>query len=124
VETRWLSPREISFGAAPGSGIASSVSEKDISSQIERERLIAVLGQGLPPENFDFGGISGSPMLSVVEQNGLRSWSLAGVIYEGPNPSSDAAQAIAGLEIIRARRAHFILPDGTLDVARWAELAR
>jgi hypothetical protein len=80
------------------------------------------LGQGIPAENFDFGGISGGAMLTVI-QNKLRSWSLAGVIYQGPNTSSDENQAIAGLEIIRARRAHFILPDGRLDVARWKSLS-
>ena len=119
IGTIWLSPREISFGAAPGGGIASSISEKDVSSMIEREHLIAVLGDGIPPENFDFGGMSGGPMLMVIETKVFRSWSLAGVIYEGPNPATDEAQAIADLEIIRARRAHFILPDGRLDVARW-----
>lgn len=123
TETIWLSPGEISFGAAPGGGVASSVSEKDVSSLIERENLIAVLGGGIPPENFDFGGMSGGPMLSVIETGGIRSWSLAGVIYEGPNPSPDVAQAISGLEIIRARRAHFILPNGQLDVQRWNQLA-
>jgi hypothetical protein len=110
TETIWLSPREISFGAAPGGGVASSVSETDVSTLIERENLIAVLGGGTPPENFDFGGMSGGPMLTVIETGVIRSWSLAGVIYEGPNPAPDEAQAIAGLEIIRARRAHFILP--------------
>ena len=113
VETIKLSRNEISFGATAGGGVASSISEKDVSSLIERINLIPVLGRGLPPENFDFGGISGGPMLTVVEQNGLRSWSLAGVIHEGPNPAPDAAQAINGLEVIKARRAHFILPDGT-----------
>lgn len=121
--TLWLSPHEISFGAAPGGGVASSISEKDVSSMIERENLIALLGGGIPPENFDFGGMSGGPMLSVIETRGFRSWSLAGVIYEGPNPVPDEAQAIAGLEIIRARRAHFILPNGQLDSVRWNGLA-
>lgn len=121
TETIWLRPNEISFGAAPGGGIASSVSDRDVSSVIEREHLIAVLGKGLPPENFDFGGMSGGPMLTVIEdQNGLRSWSLAGVIYQGPNTSDDHNQAIRGLEIIKARRAHFILPDGKLDAQLWA----
>jgi hypothetical protein len=122
VETIRLSRNERSFGASAGGGVASSVSERDVSSLIERSDLVPVLGRGLPPENFNFGGISGGPMLSVIEQIGLRSWCLAGVIHEGPNPSLDAAQAIDGLEIIKARRAHFILPDGTLDVVRWQEL--
>lgn len=122
METIKLSQNEISFGATAGGGVASSISEKDVSSLVERRNMIPVLGRNLPPENFDFGGISGGPMLTVVEQNGLRSWSLAGIIHEGPNPTSDALPAIDGLEIIKARRAHFILPDGTLDVTRWKGL--
>lgn len=122
TETIWLSRTAISFGASPFGGVASSVSERQVSSLVERRRLIPVLGCGLPPENFNFGGISGGPMLNVIEQNGLRSWSLAGVIHEGPNPSPDNAQAIGGLEIIMARRAHFLLQDGKLDIDRWEGL--
>jgi hypothetical protein len=118
----WLSRNAISFGAAPGGGIASSVSETDVSTLIERQHLIDVMGLGLPPENFDFRGMSGGPMLTVIETASIRSWSLAGVIYQGPNPVDDETQAIAGLEIIKARRAHFILPDGHLDVRRWDEI--
>ena len=69
---------------------------------------MAALGGGIPPENFDFGGISGGLTLTVI-QNRLRSWSLAGVIYQGPHVSDDPNKAIAGLEIIKARRAHFHL---------------
>jgi hypothetical protein len=122
-ERLWQSPKEVSFGAAPGAGVASSVSDTNVSTQIERENLIAVLGGGIPPNNFDFGGMSGGPMLTVIETGVIRSWSLAGVIYEGPNPAPDDTQSIEGLEIIRARRAHFILPDGMLDVPRWNQLA-
>jgi hypothetical protein len=77
---------EAVFGAFAGSGIASGANEGDILSQIEREHLEPALGDGIPPENFDFGGISGGPMLYVVEtKSGLRFNSLAGVLYAGPN---------------------------------------
>src|SRR5580704_5442907 len=122
IGTRHPSPREAVFGIVRGSGIAHSVSERDVCTQLEREYLMpAKVGEGVPPENFDFRGMSGCLMLTVI-QNRLRSWSLAGVIYQGPNTSADEGQAIAGLEVIRARRAHFILPDGRLDVARWKSL--
>jgi hypothetical protein len=123
TETIRLSPRAISFGAAPGGGVASSVSETDISMLIEQQSLIAVMGGGSPPENYNFGGMSGGPVLTVVETSAIRSWVLAGVIYEGPNASPDEAQAIAGLEIIRARRADFIQSDGQLDIRRWVDIA-
>lgn len=118
VEVLWQAPDEVNFGAAPGSGVASSVNDHTVSTQIARERLIAVLGGGLPPENYDFSGMSGGPMLTVV-QGALRSWRLAGVIYEGPNLQSTVERpGIEGLEIIRARRADFINADGTLDRTR------
>lgn len=122
VGTRRPSPQEAIFGAAPGSGIASSISDKDVSTLIEREYLIPMLGGGVPPENFAFSGISGGPMLMVI-QGRLRSWALAGVIYQGPNTSENPDEAIAGLEIIKARRAHFLLPNGHLDTARWHSLS-
>ena len=53
-------------------------------------------------------------MITVVEGR-LRSWRLAGVIYEGPSTSADPNEAIPGFEIIRTRRADFIKPNGTLD---------
>jgi hypothetical protein len=115
-------PGVITFGAVCGSGVATQVNERVISSQIERQNLTPVLGDGIMPENFDFRGMSGAPMITVVQHRGLRSWMLGGVIFQGPSTSDDPNQAIAGLEIIRARPAHFILPAGTLDKARWERL--
>ncbi len=115
-------PGVITFGAVCGSGVATQVNEKVISSQIERQHLMPALGDGIMPENFDFRGMSGGPMITVVQHLGLRSWMLAGVIFQGPSTSNDANEAIAGLEIIRARPAHFIMSDGTLDKARWERL--
>ncbi len=122
VGTIEMSPDMVSFGAMGGGGIATSVSEKDVSSQIEREYLTSYFGEGVPPENYDFRGLSGGPMLAVVE-SALRSWALVGVVYQGPNTSLDENEAIPGLEVIRARRSHFILPDGKLDRARWAAVS-
>jgi hypothetical protein len=52
-------------------------------------------------------------MLTVVE-NGVRSWRLAGIVYEGPNVSTNAGEALPGFEVIRARRSDFIGEDGYL----------
>jgi hypothetical protein len=106
------------FGAVPGMGIATSVSEKSISIQLEREYLVPLLGGGVPPENFDFGGISGGPVIKVVETS-IRTYALAGIIYQGPNTTEDPDQAIAGFDVICARHAHYLLPDGHLDRERW-----
>jgi hypothetical protein len=115
---RPISETQLHIFATVSTGPASSVSDKDISLLIDRTQLIPVMGQGIPPENFNFGGISGGPFLSVINSP-IRQLTVAGVIYQGPNPSDSSDEAISGLEIIRARRAHFILPDGQLDTALW-----
>src|SRR5271169_2002167 len=92
-------------------GIATSVHDTCISIQIEREKLMRVFGDKDMLENFDFGGMSGGPVLAIVQTPTLRSWIPAGVIFQGPNPAGDPAEAIQGLEIIRARPVHFINPD-------------
>lgn len=120
--TRVRQRNEVVFGAFAGSGIASSINERDIMSHIEREHLEPALGEGIPPENYNFGGISGGPMLYVVEtKSGLRFNALAGVIYAGPNVSEDPNEAIPGFELIHARRARFIRADGFLEHDLWAE---
>lgn len=114
IERRWIARRAINWGIYTGGTVASSVSERDVSCAFERDHWIDVMGTGLPPEGYDMGGISGGPMLMIVERGGLRSYCLAGVVYQGPNPDG-----IDGFEAVRARRAHFILPDGRLDRSRW-----
>src|SRR5258707_947144 len=91
-----------------------------ILSRIEREHIKPAREDGIPTENFNFGGISGGPMLYVVEtKSGLRCNSLAGVIYAGPNTSDDPNEAIPGFELFHARRARFIRADGILDHGLW-----
>jgi hypothetical protein len=59
-------------------------------------------------------------MLYVVETaSGLRLNALAGVIYAGPNTSSDPNEAIPGFELFHARRARFIRDDGFLEHDLW-----
>ena len=63
-----LRQNELSFGAAPAGLVAHSVNELDISCLLERAELMPMLGQGVPPENFDFRGMSGGAMLTIVEK--------------------------------------------------------
>ena len=119
---RWLAPKEISFGCVAMAGVVSNCSENSLSVQIEREHLSQVLGNEAMPENYDFGGISGGPVLAIIQTPTIRSWMPAGVIFEGPNPGNATdQQAIAGLEIIRARPMHFIKADGMLDITLWEQ---
>jgi hypothetical protein len=119
---RQLAPREISFGVVAMGGIATSINETAISIQLEREHLFQVLGDTAMPTDYDFGGISGGPVLAIVDNGRVRSWMPAGVIFQGPNPNGVEGEAIAGLEIIKARPIHFIKANGYLDVTRWEQL--
>ncbi len=97
-------PYELGFGVYPGLAVATSVTDTQISCQFEREYAVETKGFPLPPPNYGTDGMSGAPLLTVVERNGLQHWALGGVIYEGsPN-----------LEILLAARADRILPDGKL----------
>ncbi len=121
TETQWETSEDIGFGTVCGSGIADSVSESDISTIFHREDSFDVMGKGFPSENYDFGGLSGGPLITMVEHNSIRSWRLGGVIYQGPNITTDE-RSIAGLEMFRARRADFIVADGNLDLSLWKNI--
>ena len=99
-----LSSHEFSFGIYAALGTATSISDRDITCQFERENWIEISGFQVPPEGYDLGGMSGAPLLTVIERSDLWIWTLGGVIREFNQP----------LEILRASRADRILPDGRL----------
>jgi hypothetical protein len=108
------------FGAVCATDVAHSVNNHTVSVQLIRENLVGTLGDGVPPENFNFGGISGGVLLRRVDN--MRPFRFGGVIYQGPNTSQDEGQSIAGFEVIRARLAKFLHDDGTLDRSTWEML--
>jgi hypothetical protein len=122
VGRRRVQPKEHVHGIVVMAGMVTSVSDACVSIQIEREHLYQIFGDTKMPANFDFGGMSGGPVLAMVQrQDLLRFWKPAGVVFQGPNPTGDIEQSIEGLEIIRIRPIHFIKPDGMLDLERWAQ---
>jgi hypothetical protein len=76
----------MSFGPVPMSGIVTSSHETMVSIQIERENLVRIFGDDDMPENFNFGGMSGGPVIGMVQAEIMRTWKPAGVIISGPNP--------------------------------------
>jgi hypothetical protein len=122
VGRRWVHPKTQIHGMVTMAGLVTNVSDTCISIQIEREQLFQIFGDRKMPENFDFGGMSGGPVLSMVQRPDLlRFWKPTGVVFQGPNPTNDVEQSIEGLEIIRIRPIQFIKPDGMLDLERWAQ---
>jgi len=95
----------IDFGIYAANTIATQVTDELITCEFERERWVDHLGLGLPEEGYNLSGISGCPLLTLVDHRGILSWRLAGVTYGAPR--------CAG-EMILVRRADFIREDGRL----------
>ena len=106
VGKRLSESREIlTFGLVKTLTPVDSVSDRDISMVRPPDNEVTdVEGKGLPPRNFDFGGMSGGPVIAVLDCSGITSWALAGVIYE----------CGVEFEIIKAVRADLITEDGTI----------
>ena len=97
---------ECNFGLYSALTPVSSVSERHFGCAFDRSEWIDTMGNGLPVEEFDLGGISGCPVLRLKESTaGIVSWSLAGVGYNSS----------AGIgEIFLAHHASVIGSDGFL----------
>jgi len=70
---------------------------------IERDIVGPTLGLDLPAPGYDLAGMSGGPMLALVQGEAVIGWRLAGVIYS-------CSREIG--EIVVAARADFIGADG------------
>jgi hypothetical protein len=120
VGTRLLSRIAVEFGAVCGTGLVSAINERDVSVLIDRQHLEPALGEGVVPENFNFGGISGAPLFHVfMTKGGLFMNDLSGVIVAGPNVVGDPDERIEGFDLLAARRSRFIRADGFLDRGLW-----
>jgi hypothetical protein len=95
----------LTFGMLKALTSVDSVSGHDISMLRPPDIEVTDLGgMGLPPRSFDMGGMSGGPVITVLENFGIISFALAGVIYE----------CHTDFEIIKAARADLIGEDGTI----------
>jgi hypothetical protein len=112
----------ISFGIVSMGAIVSSSHGTLISIQIDRENLVRIVGEGDMPEDFNFAGISGGPLIAIIQAPIVRTWKPAGVVISGPDPGDNPEQDfISGFEVIRVRPIHFINADGTLDRTHWQQ---
>jgi hypothetical protein len=107
---RVTAPRELEFSAYSALAIADNVTPRDIISTLDREIAVPTAGLEMPPEGFDVGGLSGAPVLTVIETGGVISWSLGGVIREGTTSLG---------ETVLAARATFISADGQIADDSW-----
>ena len=71
---RFTGPGTTTFGLFHALTGVDSVSESDISMVRPPDDEVAdVVGKGLPPRAFDMGGMSGGPVLAVLENAGIVS---------------------------------------------------
>ena len=103
-ERRRLDPRTIESGIFTALTVAHNVSNSQISGHFERKRQVDHPRRPTAPVGYDYRGVSGGPLLTIVESEHLWYWRLGGVMTESN----------ANLEIFYATRADFILPEGTL----------
>lgn len=94
----------ISFGLFTALTIARTVSDDQISCRFEREYMVESADVPAMPPNYDLGGISGGPVITLVESPSyLVSYRLGGIVSE----------ASCELEKVFAKRVDFIKDDGS-----------
>lgn len=93
--------QKIEFGTYVGVLTATSVSERHIVCQYDRDEIVSMFGTETLPIRQYLGGLSGTPLWTLV-QTGIFSWRLGGIIYEF---STD-------YELLYARRPDCISTDG------------
>lgn len=72
-----------SFGVACFNIPVSSTSEYQFGCVFEREYWEKQFGKNLPQENYNLGGISGAPVIALIQrESGVVTWRLAGVAYQ------------------------------------------
>jgi hypothetical protein len=104
IERRPIDTHNISFGIFTALGIARTVSDDQISCLFEREYLVETSDFPSLPPNIDLGGISGGPVITVMESTSyLVSYRLGGIVSE----------ASAELAKVFAKRVDFIKDDGS-----------
>jgi hypothetical protein len=96
-------PKKVEWGTYVGVLTATSIGERHIVCQYERDEMVDMFGTGTPPVGQWLGGLSGAPLWTLVE-TGVFSWRLGGILY----------QFSTEFEVLYARRPDCILADGRL----------
>jgi hypothetical protein len=104
TERRRINETEIEDGIFTALTVAENVTDREISGHFERERQVDKPGRPTAPIGYDIGGVSGGPLVTIVDSGNLHYWRLGGVMT-GYNTS---------FEIFYATRADFIRSNGTL----------
>ena len=112
AQTRGMTPDNAAFVTAPYYAMPAitSVTDHQIVCRFDWEKSITYGENGLPPQGYDIGGVSGGPMLmpTLVREDSVEGvvWRFAGVIVQAAK--GDMFEGVVAI------RAHYIHPDGRL----------
>lgn len=102
---------EVTFGLFTALGIARTVTDKQITWLIDRERHVADDRIPLLPPEYGLGGISGGPLISWFESDQhIATYALSGIITEHPDYQNNEFS----VERIVAIRADVIQDSGRI----------
>ncbi len=102
---RIFSAGSINWGLFTALGVARVVTHDQITWTVEREYEMQDASIPSLPPQADLGGVSGGPVVGWFETaSGITQYRLCGII----------SQASAMLENVVAKRAEFIMPDGSV----------
>ena len=101
---RQLSEHEIENGIFTALTVADNITDREISGHFDPEQQVDKPGRPTAPQGYDIGGVSGAPLVTIVDSANLHYWRLGGVM----------TRFNTSFEIFYATRADFIFPDGTL----------
>ncbi|WP_372830812.1 hypothetical protein [Pontibacterium sp.] len=86
----------------------NTISDRNFGCSFDRKYWVDARGKGLPPTNYDMGGISGAPATALIKSEfGIVTWRLAGIVYE-----SVASEMLE--EIMFAHHVDFIRSNGEI----------
>jgi hypothetical protein len=107
-----------SWNAYSSLTVARSVSPLGITLVIEDDPQWNSGIRPTAPPDWALGGCSGAPLLSFIDYGALHGWELGGVIYECGSElfSNGTDRKPSGNYIVKASRADFINPDGSIDI--------
>ncbi|MEZ5998058.1 MAG: hypothetical protein R3B98_05135 [Hyphomonas sp.] len=95
----------IEWGLFTAIGISGRVTDDQILWRVARENTVPHPTIPDLPLNAELGGISGGPVISLMERGGVHFCVLSGIVSE----------ASAQLELVVAKRADFIQANGKID---------
>ena len=104
VERRGFDGQRLGFPTYFASALVASVGPRRIFLTLGEGETVNLMAGEPPPDDYDLGGVSGAPLISISAPNGVDTWRLVGVVVE----------TSTSLQIVSAARVDTIHADGTL----------